>query len=419
MDKRTIFLFCIISYIFFAVSVWGDSIHDTAAELMEFKSEIRLDTRDPAETLGSVYEYDPRLEVYFGGYNGTSYGSYSVINMKYVNTEVPLKSVCIAENEQEFTELVTRGLLYCNKNFYIIYRNKDYSAIDIDSMVESIEEDCPLAVMGVGKYASSSSQNPITEDSIFSFTIEYKYDPEVLLEHRREAEQRAFEIIGSNVAYDMPDYLKVKTIHDYIVNNCRYGSDHETNDRPDYYTAYGALIEGKAVCQGYTQAAQMLFDICGIDNFTVSGSSEGQSHTWNAIKLEDQYYHIDMTWDDPVMSDGTDALKYDYYNVDDNTLAKDHSWDKSRYAPCTGTKYNYANTIGLMASDMNVYSQPYENFVSVFSSHKPLGEDTNESNAADSKPQIYELGIKNWSITEIGIIALVLFAVFMPFRKRK
>lgn len=414
--KKRILVFFFIVVVIFCSSAYGESIYSTAAALGDFSSEIKLDTNNPDEVLMQVYEYDPRLEMYFGGYSGTAYSSYSVVNIKYVNTDIPLDKIYVAENEEEFTDLVTRGVLYCSSNIYIVLKDKKYSEMNANQIVNIIEDKCPLAAMGVGEYSCKTSDNTITGDSTYCFSIKYRYDSETLLNHRKAAEEKAFAIIGSNVAYNMPDYLKVKTIHDYIINNCKYGSDYESNEHPDYYTAYGALVEGKAVCQGYTQAAEILFDICGIENFTISGQSEGENHTWNAVRLDNEYYHIDVTWDDPVTYNGLGMLLYDYYNVDDNKLSENHSWDREKYTACTGTKYNYGNTLKLMAADMNIYSQPYSSFESVFSKYKPLGQDNSDS---DVPVQIYELGIQNWDLREFGIVTAVIFVLLIIFRRKE
>ena len=100
----------------------------------------------------------------------------------------------------------------------------------------------------------------------------------------------------------------------------------------DSYTAYGALIEGNAVCQGYTEAMALFLDRLNVTNYRIRSGS----HAWNALYLDDHWYHLDVTWDDPVMEDGSNYLQYTYYLVDNDTLFHQdssgiHEFDTSIY----------------------------------------------------------------------------------------
>lgn len=104
----------------------------------------------------------------------------------------------------------------------------------------------------------------------------------------------------SNVSADMSQMEKVLAIHDWIVRECDYDIiNYQQNTIPSIsYTARGVFLEGKAVCAGYSEAMAMLLNSSGIDTVTVS--SESMNHAWNIVKLGNDYYHIDATWDDPV-----------------------------------------------------------------------------------------------------------------------
>lgn len=47
------------------------------------------------------------------------------------------------------------------------------------------------------------------------------------------------------------------------------------------------------------------------------------------VNIDGKWYHVDLTWDDPISS--RDVLRYDYYNLTDNQMSKDHNWDNSKY----------------------------------------------------------------------------------------
>lgn len=117
------------------------------------------------------------------------------------------------------------------------------------------------------------------------------------------------------------DYKKVKLIHDYIVNNTKYqfGSN--------CYTAYGALLEGRAVCQGYAQLAYKMMTEAGLTCYVIIGQANNGSriedHAWNLVKVGKKWYYLDTTWDDP--SGGEDILRYDYFLIGSEQMDQDHA----------------------------------------------------------------------------------------------
>lgn len=126
------------------------------------------------------------------------------------------------------------------------------------------------------------------------------------------------------------DYKDIKMVHDYIVENTEYDT---TISKPNIYNMYGALINKSAVCEGYARAFKYIMDGMGIDCVLVIGqgtNSTGQTenHAWNYVKLNNTWYAIDCTWDDPVVVGGgkaTQSSKYRYFLVGSETMSKDHT----------------------------------------------------------------------------------------------
>lgn len=135
------------------------------------------------------------------------------------------------------------------------------------------------------------------------------------------------------------DYDKAKTIHDRLVDKVSYASS--KNDQ----NAYGALVEGKAVCNGYARAYQHLMNKAGIPAWYVRGVSANPStgasigHAWNLVKIDGDWYYTDVTWDD---QDGNTF--YAYFNITTKQLLKGHTID-SDYADlvpkATATEANF------------------------------------------------------------------------------
>lgn len=104
----------------------------------------------------------------------------------------------------------------------------------------------------------------------------------------------------------LSDFEKVKTIHDYIINNASYDIHLEK------FSAYHNLISKSSTCQGYITIGYKMLTEAGIPCRIISGLGNGQSHGWNIVKLDGVWYNIDLTWDDPIVED-SDVLVYDYF----------------------------------------------------------------------------------------------------------
>ncbi|HIY21890.1 MAG TPA: S-layer homology domain-containing protein [Candidatus Flavonifractor merdigallinarum] len=134
--------------------------------------------------------------------------------------------------------------------------------------------------------------------------------------HDQTLYQEAKRVHDSLVTAGMSEYQRVKAFHDYLCSTVTY-QDYGSES----HTAYGALVNHAAVCQGYTQAMDLLCYLSGIDCEHIFGSSRGQTHSWVRVKIEGQWYNVDTTWDDQ-----TSGIHYDYFLVSDRTLSADHTW---------------------------------------------------------------------------------------------
>ena len=113
-------------------------------------------------------------------------------------------------------------------------------------------------------------------------------------------------------------YQNIKLAHDYLVESIEYD---QTISQPNIYDIYGAFINKKSVCEGYAKAFKYLMDSMNIPCVTVSGkatNSEGdsESHAWNYVQINNAWYAIDCTWDDPILVGSgylSNSLKYKYF----------------------------------------------------------------------------------------------------------
>ncbi|WP_419882317.1 DUF5050 domain-containing protein [Peribacillus sp. B-H-3] len=134
---------------------------------------------------------------------------------------------------------------------------------------------------------------------------------------------------------------RIVYLHDFLVNSTSYDYDHYVkNNLPQTsFTAYGALVSHKAVCDGYAKALKLLLDKADIWAIKVNGTVSSGDHAWNMVRTGGSYYYIDSTFDDPVTNDRSDVLTYKYLLVPESKLAKDHVWNKSKLHKASSTKY--------------------------------------------------------------------------------
>ncbi len=142
---------------------------------------------------------------------------------------------------------------------------------------------------------------------------------------------RAMENAVSAYLLDMPrnlgEYEREKYIHDRLVSECEYDTEmlQHNGDDPDASSAYGALVNHRAICGGYTMATKLLLDRVGIQSHAVHGTADELPHVWLLANIEGSWYHLDTTWDDPVLSEPSANIQHAYFNLTDEMIKADHS----------------------------------------------------------------------------------------------
>lgn len=155
-------------------------------------------------------------------------------------------------------------------------------------------------------------------------------------------------------------FEKLEYFHDYLCLNNEFGQDSGHNE-----TIYGAFSSMHALqCAGYAKAMQYLCDMAGIESMVVVGTTDaGRSHAWNVVKVEGDWYNLDTTWGDPVISNPDPTYcRHRYFLVPDswihnkshfNINQKTTGTQVTYFTPpsCTAEAYNYFAQKGLLFSD--------------------------------------------------------------------
>lgn len=184
-------------------------------------------------------------------------------------------------------------------------------------------------------------------DTKYNF-IDYGDSIEFMPDYRVKSEQANKMSIALNNEIDRivksadnfaTDYEKELYFHDCVCDVTVYNKETfgEMGD-----TAYSALIEGEAICEGYARSMQLLLDRAGIKNYLVIGdgkTEEGtEAHMWNIVEIDGKNYHLDATWND---TGNENAIGYLYFNVTDDFISRDHLNIKPENNNCTEMSANY------------------------------------------------------------------------------
>ncbi|PGZ45767.1 S-layer protein [Bacillus cereus] len=183
----------------------------------------------------------------------------------------------------------------------------------------------------------------------YTFTLKITYRE--TKEQTEYVMKQAKAIVSSITQVGMDDHEKVKAIHDYVVKHVSYDTSYKA------YTAYEALVNRSAVCQGYALLTYQLLKEAGIENHFVVGTGDGQPHAWNLVKIENKWYHLDTTFDDPV-PDEQGRVTYSYFNLSDEQIARNHEWNRGEYPQATTNYYStLTNKIAAGGTKIPAYQQ--------------------------------------------------------------
>ena len=176
----------------------------------------------------------------------------------------------------------------------------DFSVDEVKAALEGIALDPEFYYLDPSAVTiwSSSLTGEVTK-----VELAYVVEPFELAVYRKRVEDRIVEAL-TWVSADMTTVEAAQALHDYLVRTVVYSTEVRDNGSgsPEPYNAYGALVSRSCVCDGYSDAYVLLLRRIGIEARMVV--SEEMSHSWTMVCIGDQWYHVDVTWDDPTPDGG-------------------------------------------------------------------------------------------------------------------
>lgn len=150
--------------------------------------------------------------------------------------------------------------------------------------------------------------------------------------------------ITGSIKDGLSEFEREKEIHDILLSKCTYKNGVSVmGDGWEYFSSFGAIVNGESVCEGYAKSMQILLSISGIECVTIRGEGNGDGHMWNVVNIGGSWYHLDPTWDDAEAD-----IIYDFFNVSDEMILTSHTInpyvlnvDLESSDDVENTKYNF------------------------------------------------------------------------------
>lgn len=232
-----------------------------------------------------------------------------------------------------FYTILDRG--YQNFTFYCPVEYQDC----VNDVIKISDKNNKEVLTTLGNYVSPFNNFTLLRvkyDSAGEITVnvEYTYTDE----DKNLINAKLDELWKTVVTKDMKTEDIIYAFHDYFINTTRYDEAYESELNQGIKTTHmsskanGVLFEGYAICSGYTDAMALVLDRLNVPNFKVASTT----HVWNAVKINDNWLHLDLTWNDPVSQDHSkDNLLHKFYLINTPTLEEfdivDHAFNKSVY----------------------------------------------------------------------------------------
>lgn len=156
---------------------------------------------------------------------------------------------------------------------------------------------------GFGYIDSNGNGSPQRTERLTSISLYYVVPTNTVPDVINATEAKVSEAL-TWIPNNATRFQIVQALHDYLVRNCVYDRSAVNEVISPSRTAYGALANGKAVCQGYSFAYKLLLRRAGVPAVYVG--SDSMQHAWNMVQMENNgWYHVDVTWDDPILHTST------------------------------------------------------------------------------------------------------------------
>lgn len=277
------------------------------------------------------------------------YAQFLYNTLKYKKPEVAVQDTGDAALLAAFKDEVQKRINAYETNITLPYKTTNSNTKEVMNTLFNAYKEVASKNEYTNNNRSNVSYGLSGSPGNYTFTLKITYRE--TKEQTEYVMKQAKAIVSSITQVGMDDHEKVKAIHDYVVKHISYDTSYKA------YTAYEALVNRSAVCQGYALLTYQLLKEAGIENHFVTGTGDGQPHAWNLVKIENKWYHLDTTFDDPI-PDEQGRVTYSYFNLSDEQIARNHEWNRGDYPQATTSYYStLTNKIAAGGTKTTAYQQ--------------------------------------------------------------
>ena len=280
----------------------------------------------------------------------------------YLNKETIVRTIINEVVNFEETSLEYKNSYYLKYNFEYVKQIEEINLNNktdlmnlyytiINNGYDTFDFMCPDKYTDCIDDVTVAANNPKELSNINGFVhpynsfdvIETRYDAlkRVKLNIRKTYDEETINLLNDKVEEIVKKEIKneantkkiIKKVHDYIISHTKYDKERTDKNIINYQsnTAYGVLFEGYGICSGYADTMAIFLNYFDIPNFKVTS----ENHVWNAVNIDGKWYHLDLTWDDPILSNGKDIVDDTYFLITTQQLKKlkdsQHNFDEKIY----------------------------------------------------------------------------------------
>ena len=237
------------------------------------------------------------------------------------------------EREEELLEILKYTLENYKEKITIKFKNGHYTINQMNDMIYKVLDDLMTTYpkLNYVSYKLTSYGNKAPK-----ILLEFTYaipETAVLRQYNLQTDQKVDQLIQQLINKDMKDYEREWVLGNHLIKNLTY----QKQEVHLNHTMQGALLQGKAVCDGYAKSYMYLLNSVGIPTQFITGLADNIPHAWNLVKLIDGYYHVDLTWAD--LEENHIGNLYNYFNETDAYMKLTHSWEEKNFPKAEGKKY--------------------------------------------------------------------------------
>lgn len=248
-------------------------------------------------------------------------------------------------NKQD--QLVYRAFydgVMAHQNIIPIPVKGEFPKESFERIFQAVTKDNPL-IYYLNQSACSLASDVFGHNAICP---QYFFSMEKVKDYNRKIEKEVNRLAAELKLTEGSDYEKELKVHDWMCKNISYDVEGADQSKPVRlivsHNIIGVFAHHRAQCEGIAKAVKVLLNAVDVRCIVVFGDSLKNGnrvpHAWNLVNIEGRPYHLDVTWDIGAIDSAFHRIPYDYFNVTDQLIEKEHKVD-IRLPECSSMQHNF------------------------------------------------------------------------------